>query len=161
MRAPRTPSSPWSRRPPPTARSSSTTPAPRRWSPSSPANSLPPWFRCRPSRCGRLSRPRTTPAAPSQRRANGRRRACPGPAWTARREGMRAIPLRAWRTLWIARLLGDLAGACPWRRRARSRGPVRASRRRCEARRRAIRSSRPPDQSSRGSFRPSTDPLSW
>src|SRR6266508_4647475 len=37
--------------------------------------------------CGRLSRPRTTTAAPSHPMTNSRRRACPPPAWTAGGEG--------------------------------------------------------------------------
>jgi len=45
--------------------------------------------RCRPWPCGRLSRPRTTTAAPSRPMTNSRRRACPPPAWTAGREGGR------------------------------------------------------------------------
>ena len=43
--------------------------------------------RCRPSPCDRLSRSRTTTAAPSPPSAIGRRRACPPPTWPAGGEG--------------------------------------------------------------------------
>jgi hypothetical protein len=43
--------------------------------------------RCRPWPCGRLSRPRTTTAAPPHPGANSRQRTCPPPAWPAGGEG--------------------------------------------------------------------------
>jgi hypothetical protein len=43
--------------------------------------------RCRPSPCDRLSRSRTTTAAPSPPSTIGRRRACPPPTWPAGGEG--------------------------------------------------------------------------
>ena len=43
--------------------------------------------RCRPWPCGRLSRPRTTTAAPPHPGAHSRQRTCPPPAWPAGGEG--------------------------------------------------------------------------
>ncbi len=59
-----------------------------------------------------------------------------------------------------ARLARGLAGACPPPHRTRSRRPVRASRRRCETRQRPVGSSRPLDQSTKRSCRPSAGSVS-
>ena len=72
--------------------------------------------RCRPSpcpatagACGRLSRPRTTTAAPSRPMTNNRRRACPPPAWTAGGEGgPRTVP-----TFTINRSTGSVPSYSP------------------------------------------------
>ena len=49
--------------------------------------------RCRPWPCDRLSRPRTTTAAPPQHAPLSRRWACPGPAWLAGdRRGRALVP---------------------------------------------------------------------
>jgi hypothetical protein len=72
--------------------------------------------RCRPSpcpatagTCGRLSRPRTTTAAPSRPATNSRRRACPPPAWTAGGEGgPRTVP-----TFTINRSTGSVPSYSP------------------------------------------------
>jgi hypothetical protein len=65
--------------------------------------------RCRPWPCGRLSRPRTTTAAPSRPRTNNRRRVCPPPAWTAAGEGgPRTVP-----TFTINRSTGSVPSCAP------------------------------------------------
>ena len=72
--------------------------------------------RCRPSpcpataeACGRLSRPRTTTAAPSRPMTNSRRRACPPPAWPAGGEGGRkTVP-----TFTINRSTGSMPSYSP------------------------------------------------
>ena len=56
--------------------------------------------RCRPSPCGRLSRPRTTTAAPPRPGATSGRRTCPPPTWPARGAGgVRAVPTFAARSI--------------------------------------------------------------
>jgi hypothetical protein len=81
------------------------------WHASSPAaDSLPPFAMPRHcGACGRLSRPRTTTAAPSRPATNSRRRACPPPAWTAGGEGgPRTVP-----TFTINRSTGSVPSYSP------------------------------------------------
>src|SRR6266508_4905771 len=64
---------------------------------------------CRPSPCGRLSRPPSTTAAPPPPKTHSRRRACPPPAWLAGGKGSpRRVP-----TFPTSRLTGAVPSFSP------------------------------------------------
>jgi hypothetical protein len=114
--------------------------------PSLPVTSL--RTRCRPSPCTRLSRARTTTAAPSPPKAHSRRRTCPPPARLAGGRGnLGRVP-----TFPTHRLTGAVPSfspaASPRVRRSASSWPPRrpvspASKSRCPALRRACAAARP------------------